>query len=81
VHNILIVSQIILYSCLARKESSRPLHFFKQGSGFEREGKFIVLRKGLTGVETREVPLNYYGDLVENYERHNADYIRRRRHV
>ena len=78
VHNILTVSQLVLHSCLARTQSSAPLNFFKVGRSFEEEGRLIVVSNTRKGVQNREVPLDYYGSLEENYERYNAGYIRRR---
>ena len=78
VHNILTVSQLIIHACLGRKESSKPLNFLKPGKDLEASGKFILVKNSCKGVEYREVPLDYYGDLQENYMKYNADYIRRK---
>lgn len=63
---------------LARKSSSRPL-CFDRGDSIEDEAmnKKLIIIKQLDGkVEKREVPVDYFGDVKENYEKHNQDYIR-----
>lgn len=75
VFDILTVAQIILQACLARRESCEKLEFFRTDScGGEME-PFICIRHDGEKVVRREVPLDYAGDVKENYEKYNRDYI------
>jgi succinate dehydrogenase/fumarate reductase flavoprotein subunit len=79
--DILTVSRIILIACLARKSSSKPLRFEKQSSsGKENEDhdKLITLKQINNMVEINKLPVDFFGDLEENYEKQNRDYINRR---
>jgi hypothetical protein len=38
--------------------------------------KFVTVQREATGVRVGALAIDYYGDFVTNYERHNADYIR-----
>ena len=40
----------------------------------QRDRKHIVIRKENGIVMTREVPLDFFGDLKEEYEKRNQDY-------
>lgn len=78
VFDILTVSQIIIEASLARKISMKPL-YFKRGDSIEDESskdKLIVIRQSNGKAVTREVAVDYFGDLKENYEKYNQDYIR-----
>lgn len=78
VFDILTVSQVIIEASLARKISMKPLSFIR-GDSIEDESskdKLIVIRQFDGKVITREVAVDYFGDLKENYEKHNQDYIR-----
>jgi len=78
VFDILTVSQLIIEASLARKISLKPLSFVR-GDSVEDDSskdKLIVIRQSNGKVVTREVPVDYFGDLKENYEKHNQDYIR-----
>lgn len=75
--DILSVANLVLHASLARKSSSEPLCF--QRSDYpemdpERDRKHIVIRNESGKVITREVPLNFFGDLKEEYEKRNHDY-------
>ncbi|MDY3919197.1 MAG: FAD-dependent oxidoreductase [Candidatus Limivivens sp.] len=77
--DILTVSQLVIHACLARKSSSAPLCFTR--SDYPEmdpvsERKHIVIRQEKGRVVTRDVPLNFFGDLKEEYEKRNQDYIR-----
>ena len=37
--------------------------------------KFVTVWRDETGARTGSLPIDYYGNLTENYERLNADYI------
>ena len=77
--DILTVSEIVLHASLARKSSSKPL-FFRRSDypqfDPECDRKHIVIRQEAGKVLTRDVPLDYFGDLKEEYEKRNQDYIR-----
>jgi succinate dehydrogenase/fumarate reductase flavoprotein subunit len=76
VFDILSVSNIILNSCLRRKASSKPLCFLKYNSGEKSdEGKLITIRQINNEIITRELNVDFFGDLNENYEKHNRKYI------
>lgn len=78
VYNILTVSQIIMEASLARKISVDAL-CFKRGDAIEDDSskdKLIVIRQQENEVIKREVPVDFFGDLKENYEKYNQDYIR-----
>ncbi|SHJ07599.1 FAD-dependent oxidoreductase [Lutispora thermophila] len=77
VFDILTVSKIIIEASLARKISMKSLCFVR-GDSIEDDSskeKLIVIKQYDGKVVTREVPVNYFGDLKENYEKHNQDYI------
>ena len=75
--NILANAEIVLHACLAREASSKQLHFFR--SDFPQMDppewhKFITVKLQEDGILVGEKSLDYYGDLKENYEKHNAGY-------
>ena len=74
VFDILTVSQIILNACLARKSSAPKLEFFRTDDNGE-SAPFICIRQEDGQVRTREVALDYAGDLRSEYERHNQEDI------
>jgi len=77
VFDILTVSEIIIHSCLRRKVSSKPLSFMKYNSPEESgTGKLITIRQKDNIIITRELNVDFFGDLCENYERYNQKYIR-----
>lgn len=76
--DILTVAQLVIHASLARKSSSAPLCFVR--SDFpemdpEKERKHIVIRREGKTVVTRDVPLNFFGDLKTEYEKRNQDYL------
>ena len=77
--DILTVAQLVLYASLARKSSSEPL-FFRRSDYPEmdpaEDRKHIVIRQENGAVLTRDVPLNFFGELKTEYEKRNQDYIR-----
>ncbi len=76
--DILTVSQIVLYASLFRKSSSKPLQFTRSDypqMDPPEDQMHIVLRKENGQLKSRRVPLNYFGDLKEEYEKHNQDYL------
>ncbi|MDO4633637.1 MAG: FAD-dependent oxidoreductase [Eubacteriales bacterium] len=76
--DILTVAQLVIEASLARKSSSEPLHFMR--SDFtamdpEEDRRHIVIRKEDGQVKTRSERLDFFGDLKEEYEKRNADYM------
>ena len=77
VFDILTVSQIILNACLARKTDCKALHFLRgdnANSDDEKNEKLIVIKQVGDRIVLRELPVDFFGDLRENYEKHNEDY-------
>ena len=78
VMDILTVSQIVLHASLARKCSSEPL-FFRRSDYPEMDPPqmrhHILLCNQDGEIKTRELSLDYFGDLKTEYERRNADYM------
>ncbi len=76
--DILEVSKLILHACLMRESSSRALCF--ERTDFpemdpEKDRKFITIRQENGEIIRGELPLDYYGNLKENYELHNREYM------
>lgn len=79
--NILSNSELILHACLARKASSKELHFTRLDYPKidpPEWHKFITLKLENNRVETGELPIDYYDSLRENYEAHNKEYLSRK---
>jgi len=78
VHDILTVAQIIIYASLERKLSLEPL-CFNRGDAHKvdevEKESFITIKKINGKVVSRKLSLNYYGNLRENYEKYNKDYL------
>lgn len=84
VFDILTVSRIILYACLARKSSSEPLCFIKYDSlvsANEETKQLITLKQLGKKVVINELPVDFFGDLKGNYEKYNKDYINEKSNV
>jgi hypothetical protein len=83
VFDILTNALLILHASLARKHSSKPLNF-QGGDSTEEESpkdaKLIVLKQDEGQITTRELPVDFYGDLKENHERYNSEYINTEHH-
>jgi len=77
--NILSNAKLIIHSCLARKASSKQLHF-KRSDYPEIDPpdwhKFITVKLENNLVKIDEKSIDYYGSLKENYESHNKNYRR-----
>lgn len=70
VFDILTVSQLILHACLQRRRDCKAAQFFRSdGEAGAPEG-FIAVKRTENGVEKREIPLDFAGDLKTNYEKH-----------
>jgi hypothetical protein len=79
--NIVTNAKIIIYSCLARKASSKHLHFIR--SDYPELDppewhKFITVKLENNKVKVGALPIDYYGTLNENYENHNREYLKMR---
>ncbi|MCQ2131684.1 MAG: FAD-dependent oxidoreductase [Bacteroidales bacterium] len=78
VMDILDVATMILHACLMRESSSAPLCFDRSDCPEmdpERDRCFITIRQE-NGIPVRGViPHDYFGDLEEEYEKRNQDYI------
>jgi succinate dehydrogenase/fumarate reductase flavoprotein subunit len=78
VFDILTVSQMILYSCLARKTSSKSLCFNRSDSDDTDKDKILItIKQDNNRVVIGKKPLDYFDNLKENYEKYNQDYIKR----
>jgi len=83
VTNILTCAELVLYSSLARKASSRELHFHRLDYPEVDPPawrKFVTVQRTADGVRNDAQAIDYYGNLTENYERENADYLASRHH-
>lgn len=78
VMDILEVSKLIINACLLRESSSRPL-CFQRGDcpelDPEKDQCFITIRQENGRIVRGTVPHGYYGDVEEEYEKRNQDYI------
>ena len=73
--SILTCARIIIEASLARKGSNDYLGFFRTDYPEINKpewDKFITIKLENGKVQTRDVPLGYWGDLKENYESHRA---------
>jgi succinate dehydrogenase/fumarate reductase flavoprotein subunit len=70
-------AQIILHASLARRASSRPLDFQRidyPELDPPEWNKFLTMKLEDGKVKVGEKPMDYAGNLKENYEAHNKDY-------
>lgn len=79
VFDILTVSQIILQACLHRHQTCKKLEFYRSDDNGEKMAPFIVIHKDGEKIISREVPLDYAGNIKETYEKYNQDYIKEMR--
>lgn len=76
VMDILTVDEIIIEASLARRASSMPLGFKRQDfpeMDPPEWHKFLTVRLQDGKVDVGELPLDFAGDLEENYRKHNED--------
>ena len=76
--NVLSNAELVIQSCLARKASSAQLQFVRTDypeMDPPEWRKFVTVWQDESGVRTGSLPIDYYGNLTENYERHNAEVI------
>ena len=79
VFDILEVSKLIINACLLRKSSSKPLCFERTDypeMDPEEDRRFVTIRQENGKVIEGSLPLDYYGNLKENYEKYNAEYVK-----
>lgn len=78
-YSILSCDKIIVHAFMARKASSDVLGFYRQDYPAKDPKKwhnFITIRLNEDGqIEIGEEPIGFWGDLKEQYEEHNKDYI------
>jgi succinate dehydrogenase/fumarate reductase flavoprotein subunit len=77
--NIMTNAELVMEACRARKASSKELDFVRLDFPTvdpPQWKKFITIKRSESGVETGQLSLNFYGSLAENYEKHNAEYIK-----
>jgi succinate dehydrogenase/fumarate reductase flavoprotein subunit len=75
--NLLAHGQVMMAAALERKASSRPLNFFRidyPEIDPPEWTKFITVRQEDGKVKTNDYPIDYFGNLKENYEARNRDY-------
>jgi succinate dehydrogenase/fumarate reductase flavoprotein subunit len=76
-YNILTVDEVILQACLARKSSNEVLGHFRQDYPEidpPEWRKWVTIKQVDGETRTGELPLDFHGNLAENYEAHNPDY-------
>lgn len=71
--DILTVAQLILEACLARKQDCPKLEFYRSDGDGQPQKPFLVIRSDGEKTVCREVPLDFAGDVKENYEKYNAE--------
>lgn len=77
--DILTVAKLIVNACLLRKSGSKPLNFERSDSDLvdpPQDDCFITIAQRDGQIFSRRVSKGYYGDIKEQYEAHNAAYIR-----
>ena len=75
VFNILTCSQMIIHASMARKASSRSLDFFRLDNPEidpPEWHKWVTIKLEDGNVRTGELPIDFWGSLEENYERHRG---------
>ena len=78
--NIITNAKVIIYSCLARKASSKFLYFNRSDHPEldpSEWHKFITVKLENGKIKIGTLPIDYYGSLNKNYEIHNKEYIKR----
>jgi len=76
--NILTNAQLILHSSLARRASSKHLHFKRLDCPDVDPPEwhtFVTVRLEETRVKTGKKPLDFFGSIEESYKAHNQDYL------
>jgi succinate dehydrogenase/fumarate reductase flavoprotein subunit len=76
--SLLTCAQIIINASLARKASSRSLDFYRidyPAVDPPEWKKYVTVKLENGKVKTGSLPAGYWGDMVDNYEQHNKDYV------
>ena len=76
--NILTNAEIVVQASLARRASSKHLHFHRldyPDVDPPEWYRFVTVRLDGEEVFTGEKPIDYYGSFEENYEEYNRDYL------
>jgi hypothetical protein len=71
-------AELVLHSCLARRASSKHLHFMRQDFPEidpPEWHKLVTVRQTNGDVVVGDRALDYYGSLEDNYVAHNKDYL------
>ena len=77
--DILTVSKMVIYASLNRKSSNTSLSFIRTDypeTDPVRDQHHNIISQVNGEVKVREVPLDYFGNLKEEYEKRNQDYIK-----
>ena len=75
--NVLANAGLVMHASLARRASSKHLHFHRldfPDLDPPEWHRFVTVRLEGDEVRTGERPIDYYGSFEENYEAHNRDY-------
>ena len=76
--NIMTNAELVLHACLARRASSKHLHFMRQDfPELDPPGwhTFVTIKRQNGDVVAGRKDLDYYGALEENYSAHNREYL------
>jgi succinate dehydrogenase/fumarate reductase flavoprotein subunit len=77
--NIMTNAEIVIHSSIARKASSKQLHFMRSDCKKldpPEWHKFVIVSKNSEGVHVSELPIDYYSPMDKNYEKYNQEYIK-----
>ncbi len=80
VHEVLNIrsnAELVIHSCLARKASSKQLQFARldyPAMDPPEWHKWVTVRRDGDGIHTGALAIDFWGDLVENYERYADRY-------
>jgi succinate dehydrogenase/fumarate reductase flavoprotein subunit len=76
--NMVICDQLIIQASLSRKASSRYLGFTRQDYPAVDPPdwrKWLTIQQVDGDIKRGELPIDFWGSLVDNYEAHNKDYV------
>lgn len=82
VFDILTVAQLIIHSCIARKSDAEELNFRRIDSSkseADKDKKLIIIKQEGDKIIARDKQVDFFGDIKENYEKYNHDYIGEKR--
>ena len=77
--DILTVSKMVIQACLQRKCTNTTLYFKRSDYSEinpDWNKKHIIISQENNEIKVREESLDYYGNLKEEYEKRNQDYIK-----